>query len=366
MSITLAAQPLGQAPTPAAAPIASSPLSTSSTAIPAAPLPSPSPPPTSASFSSPSSPTSTTPVFHLQLTAASTTSLAIELASSSSPPAGQTEDDSAGDEDVDVDETGSATSELPYPACDLKRVRFPCPFAEAERFVVRLAFRTPLHRAVQQGLTVSFLALFQSLHETYSPAEYDRTPILISEEGRSCVLPERGSKRCYFYSPDADVAADGGLVVDELAARDASDHDDSASETESSNEGALPADASAVSAEEDEMMDRRIAMMRSMGLAVAAGLAAAMDEADLSPGRRSPSGGDISPEGDDGAAGDEAKVDAEDRSLSSAGQKELDDELVRIRERCRTRFGLWRVETAEFASEGATPCCWLLATPALG
>lgn len=129
------------------------------------------------------------------------------------------------------------------------------------------------------------------------------------------------------------------LVIDELAAGPAGE-DENASEVESDESAA----ASAVSADEDEMMDRRIAMMRSMGLAVAAGLAAAMDDAaagSSSSIRRSPSGtGDHSP----------AAVETED--VEQAGQKELDDELVRIRERCRTRFGLWRVETAEFASEG--------------
>jgi hypothetical protein len=158
-------------------------------------------------------------------------------------------------------------------------------------------------------------------------------------------LPERGSKRCYFYSPDLDVAADGGLVVDdELAASSDDDADGSAEEGESDESAA---DASAVSADEDEMMDRRIAMMRSMGLAVAAGLAAAIDDTD-SLGRRSPSGGE-------NVSAIDAEIEAEARSLGPDGQKELDDELIRIRERCRTRFGLWRVETAEFASEGALP-----------
>jgi hypothetical protein len=125
MSITLAAQSFDQAPSFAAA-----------CASVAHPTPSPSPPST-ASSSTPASPVSATPVFHLQLTAASTTSLAIEprLGSPAPTPAEEVRGDD--DDDGDADETGSTTSELPYPACDLKRVRFPCPIAEAERFAVR-------------------------------------------------------------------------------------------------------------------------------------------------------------------------------------------------------------------------------------
>lgn len=176
----------------------------------------------------------------------------------------------------------------------------------------------------------------QSTHLTYSPAEYDRTPILISEEGRSCVLPERGSKRCYFYTPpeEADAAAPAEVDDDDDAEASASDGE---ADAPSSGESSLS------NAEEDEMMDRRIAMMRSMALAAAAGADADSDDGriEFSTGGPSPVGGG------DGDAPQGASA------LGPAVQRELDDELVRIRERCRTRFGLWRVETAEFASEGA-------------
>lgn len=176
MSITLAAhplEPLSRSPCSSRTP---TPCVHAAAAVTQMPSPPTTTPPSSQSSSTSSPSTTITPLFHLQLTAASSVSLALDATTSlpaSGPAFGQADDTPVED---DIDETGSATSELPYPACDLKRVRFPCPVAEAERFAVRRSYslrltvaHVRLRSSMARGLP-SLCPLSRSMSHTLRPS----------------------------------------------------------------------------------------------------------------------------------------------------------------------------------------------------
>lgn len=96
--------------------------------------------------------------------------------------------------------------------------------------------------------------------------------------------------------------------------------------------------------DEEEVMDRRIAMMRSLGLAGGGGGGSPVLEGGYWEGEGSEEG--------------EGHVEFSTTTMTTTEvveEEDGEDELMRIRERCRTRFGMWRVETAEFAAEGELP-----------
>lgn len=110
------------------------------------------------------------------------------------------------------------------------------------------------------------------------------------------------------------------------------------SEDEDRSDGSAESGGS-VSVDEEEVMDRRIAMMRSLGLAGGGGGSPVLE------------GGYWAGEGSE-----EGEGHVEFSTTTEVVEEEDgEDELMRIRERCRTRFGMWRVETAEFAAEGEHP-----------
>lgn len=117
--------------------------------------------------------------------------------------------------------------------------------------------------------------------------------------------------------------------------------EDVSSEDEDRSDGSAESGGS-VSVDEEEVMDRRIAMMRSLGLAGGGGGSPVLE------------GGYWAGEGSEEGEG---HVEFSTTTTTEVVEEEEDgeDELMRIRERCRTRFGMWRVETAEFAAEGEHP-----------